>query len=130
DWLVYGNTAEPTTLNCTRATEWFARLICRLTTDTLIDFDQDFHFIPRLAGSFDLSADGRTLVFHLRKGVRWHDGTPFTSKDVLATVDSIRKLDAGGEAYKNIFGPMTEVTAPDDTTIRATYAQPFAGALA
>src|SRR5206468_1998941 len=87
DWLVFGNTAEPSTLNCALATEWSARMVCRLITDTLVDFDQDFHFIPRLASSYEISPDGLTLVFHLRKGVRWHDGTPFTSRDVLDTVE-------------------------------------------
>ena len=103
DWLIYGNTSEPTTLNCVRATEWFARMICRLTCDSLIDFDQSFHFIPRLAESYDYSADGLTLVFHLRKGVRWHDGAALTARDVIDTVERIRQL-------RKAVGPMPDST--------------------
>lgn len=130
DWLVYGNTSEPSTLNCAQAKETIGRLICRLTSDTLIDFDQSFHFIPRLAESYDLSPDGLTLVFHLRKGVRWHDGIAFSARDVLDTVETIRHLDPNGETYRGYFGPMIDVTSPDDLTIKARYSERFSGALA
>src|SRR3972149_3834707 len=38
--------------------------------------------LPDLAGSWDISADGLTFTFHLRNGVKWHDGQPFTARDV------------------------------------------------
>jgi len=105
-------------------------MICRLTTDTLIDFDQEFRFVPRLAKSFELSSDGRKLVFRLRDGVKWHDGHPLTSRDVLETVERIRRLDATGGLYREHFGPMSSVTAADDGTVTALYSEPFSGALA
>ncbi len=40
---------------------------------------------PRLGTRFEESADGRTLTVHLRKDARWHDGHPFTARDVEAT---------------------------------------------
>lgn len=130
DWLVYGDSAEPTTLDCARVTERIGRQICRLVADTLIDFDEQFHFIPRLAESYEVSPDGLTLTFHLRKTARWHDGAPFSARDVLHTVEAIRHLDPNGEAYKTLFGPLREVTAPDELTVRAVYLEPYALALA
>ena len=38
-----------------------------------------------LAESWDVSVDGLTVIFHLRKGVMWHDGVEFTSDDVVFT---------------------------------------------
>ena len=40
---------------------------------------------PRMAESWDISPDATTFTFHLRKDIKWHDGTPFTAKDVVYT---------------------------------------------
>ena len=41
--------------------------------------------VPELAKSWAWSADGKDLTFKLEQGVKWHDGQPFTSKDVVCT---------------------------------------------
>jgi peptide/nickel transport system substrate-binding protein len=41
--------------------------------------------IPELAHTWDVSDGGKTITFHLHKGVKWHDGTPFSSADVKYT---------------------------------------------
>ena len=43
--------------------------------------------VPDLAESWSWSADGKQVTFKLRSGVKWHDGKPFTSKDVGCTFD-------------------------------------------
>src|SRR3989442_6510447 len=43
--------------------------------------------VPDLATSWALNEDGTTLTFKLREGVKWHDGKPFTSRDVKCTWD-------------------------------------------
>src|SRR5215470_10996269 len=43
--------------------------------------------VPDLAKSWSWSADGKALTFKLQEGVKWHDGKPFTSKDVVCTFD-------------------------------------------
>ena len=42
--------------------------------------------IPELADTWDISDGGKTITFHLHKGVKWHDGTPFSSADVQYTL--------------------------------------------
>src|SRR6266705_5807493 len=49
--------------------------------------------IPELAEKWALQDGGKSLVFFLRKDVKWHDGRPFTSKDVKYTFDTIREVE-------------------------------------
>ena len=129
DWIVYGDNVEPSSLNWLRATDRPSRQVCRLIADSLIDFDQSFKFVPRLARSFEVAPDGLTLTFHLRPGVTWHDGKPCTAKDVSWTIETMRRLDPQGDQFRATFGPLKEVTTPDDQTVVARYSEPFAGAL-
>lgn len=58
-----------------------------LVYDPLFNFEPDYETIDyRLATSYDVSADGLTYTFHLREGVKWTDGEPFTADDVAFTL--------------------------------------------
>jgi peptide/nickel transport system substrate-binding protein len=57
--------------------------------DRLIVLDKDSDLKPGLAESWELSDDGMTLTFHLRKNIKWHDGEPFTSADVKWFFESL-----------------------------------------
>ena len=58
--------------------------------------------IPELAEKWSWQDNYRNLVFFLRKGVKWHDGQPFTSKDVKYTFDMVREApDAQGKLRIN-----------------------------
>ena len=67
---------------------------------------------------------GKKWVFHLRKGIRFHDGSPFTSKDVIHSVNRI-KTDKRSLQREN-FRDVTEMEAPDDTTVVFTTEVPNA----
>jgi peptide/nickel transport system substrate-binding protein len=59
------------------------------------NLDDKMRYVPELATAVPsranggVSADGLTLTYHLRKGVRWQDGAPFTARDVVFTTDAI-----------------------------------------
>ncbi len=53
----------------------------------LVQLDTNLQPIPELAESWDISPDGRTYTFHLRQGVTFHDGRPFTAEDVKYSWD-------------------------------------------
>jgi peptide/nickel transport system substrate-binding protein len=82
---------------------------------------------PWLASSYKFSSDNMQLTFNLRQGVKWSDGQPFTSQDVVFTFNLLKQnaaLDINGVApfYKS-------VSAPDDNTVVFTLTQPNTTAL-
>jgi len=106
--------------------------------DGLVRFTPDAQVVPGLARSHDVSADGLTYTFHLRSGVKFHDGRPFTASNV---VNSFRRvLDPaskggrgwplypieGAKAYSEGKGTRLGLAAPNDTTVVIRLAEPLA----
>ncbi len=119
--------ADPLTLSIIGSGDRYAQLVGRMLSDALVLYDADLHLQPRLAESWEISDEGRSVTFRLRRGVRWHDGTPFTARDVLATIDKIRDPRSKARSYAAGFGEETvTVTAPDDYTVVARYREPYA----
>jgi peptide/nickel transport system substrate-binding protein len=82
--------------------------------------------VPDLAESWTTSKDGRTYTFKLRRGVKFHDGSEFTSKDAKATYDKIINPPAGvASDRKGQYVNVEAVEAPDPSTIifRLKYPQ-------
>ena len=95
----------------------------------LVRYDKDLRLEGELAESWEISPDGKKFTFHLRKGVKWHDGAPFTSDDVMFTYRRMidpRTPTAYGEDFKQV----KRAAAPDPHTFVVEYARPFAPALA
>ena len=75
----------------------------------------DDSVIPDLAESYDISPDGTTYTFTLRKNARFHDGTPVTSDDVLFTIQTIQKPEIKSPRRADWEGVI--VSAPDPHTV-------------
>ena len=94
----------------------------------LVKYDKDFNIVPDLAESWEIKNEGKTIIFHLRKDVLWHDGKPFTSKDVMFSYKIIidpKTPTAYAEKYKEVKSARTV----DDYTFEVNYEQPFAPGL-
>ncbi|MEK1889854.1 MAG: ABC transporter substrate-binding protein [Phyllobacterium sp.] len=77
---------------------------------------------PRLATSWEGSADGLTATFKLREGVTWHDGKPFTSADVaFSALEVWKKLQNLGRV---VFKNLERVETPDEQTAILKFSQP------
>jgi peptide/nickel transport system substrate-binding protein len=88
----------------------------------------DYHgqVVPDLARSWEISADGLTYTFHLRPGVRWHDGTPFTAADVAFTVKLLQDPNFPGPQDWAALWRTVTTTEIDPSTVRFELQEPFA----
>ncbi len=73
---------------------------------------------PWLASSYDVSADAKTFTFHLRTDVKWSDGVPFTSDDVVFTLNALKQSPALD--ISSLWSHIDTVTAPDAATVIVT----------
>lgn len=94
----------------------------------LTKYDKNIKIIGDLAESWDISPDGLKITFHLRKGVKWHDGVEFTSDDVIFTYKTVTNPNIP-TPYSSIYGPVEKVEAINRYTVRVTYKEPYAPAL-
>ncbi|MEZ4520164.1 MAG: ABC transporter substrate-binding protein [Thermomicrobiales bacterium] len=96
----------------------------------LADFDNDGNLVPVLATEIPslenglLAEDGTSVTWKLRENVLWHDGTPFTSKDVVFTWEYVTHPDAAAITTKSNFDAVQSVEAVDDYTVTITFDQP------
>jgi peptide/nickel transport system substrate-binding protein len=81
--------SSPANLDPRIGTDGQSEHIDELLFDGLVARDSSFHFTPALAERWE-QPNPLTLVFHLRSGVRFHDGRALTARDVLWTIDSMR----------------------------------------
>ncbi len=87
--------------------DWY---VCELVFDSLFSGDEEGNPTPErgLAESWEVSDDGLLYTFHLRDGIKWHDGEPFTAEDVVFTYHAIAAPGYMGRNYsrgmQNIVG--------------------------
>jgi len=89
---------------------------------TLIQYDADLEPVPYLARSWEVSADGTELTFHLRDDVFWHDGEPTTAYDVAFTFSRILDPETG---YANATFFTNYGQGPDDVEVLDSHAIRF-----
>lgn len=91
--------------------------------ESLLRYDEKLQPMPSLAKSWDISPDGLTYTFKLQDNVKFHDGKPMTSADVLFTVNDF--LMKTQPRHRNTMARVESVSAPDDKTIIFKLKQPF-----
>ncbi|QAY64876.1 ABC transporter substrate-binding protein [Xylanimonas allomyrinae] len=115
--------AEPVNLDFTTTSgAAIPQLLMNNVYETLVKIDQDGSLVPLLATSWDVSDDRTQYTFHLRQGVTFSDGRPFTADDVVASFDRVRT-----DWLNAIKGKMDVVASTekvDDATVRVTLSQP------
>jgi peptide/nickel transport system substrate-binding protein len=107
--------SSPTSLDPRVGTDVQSEHIDELIFDGLVQRDASFHFTPALASTWD-QPDPKTVIFHLRPGVRFHDGRALTSRDVVWTLNSMRNgtvITAKAASYASI----DTMEAPDEHTV-------------
>jgi peptide/nickel transport system substrate-binding protein len=85
--------------------------------------------LPNVADKWEVNADSTEFTFHLRKGMKWSDGRPFTADDIVFSIEDCAK---NTELYKSppspivIGGKPGTATKIDETTVKFSFAGPYA----
>jgi len=110
---------------------WTSQMIFFTVWKGLVNWNADYtNWEPNIAESIDVSKDATTYTFHLRKGLKWSDGEPFTSDDVLFYINDIlgnSELN-GGKFPEGILKPgeaAPEATKVDDNTFTVKFDVPY-----
>jgi len=128
DTIVEASIGEPSILNPVLATDSSSGDINGYLYNGLVKYDKDLHLVGDLAESWEIRKGGKQIVFHLRRGVQWHDGVPFTSRDVGFTYHTLVSS-ATRTPYSTDYLIIENVEAPDDYTFIVNYSTPFSPAL-
>ncbi len=129
DSIVTASIGEPTTLVPILASDSASADICGLVFNGLVKYGPDLQLTGDLAEGWEIREKGLVILFHLRRNVRWHDGRPFTARDVRFTYE--RLVDpAIPTPYGGDFERIAALEVVDDHTVRIRYKEPFAPGLA
>ncbi|HEY0209906.1 ABC transporter substrate-binding protein [Acerihabitans sp.] len=105
---------EPVALNTAFNTNFPNGVVSNNIYEGLVSYDSDMQPQPSLATSWEVAPDGLSITFHLRQGVKWHDGQPFTSADVkYSALELWKKVHPRG---RTTFAALRDVETPDDHT--------------
>lgn len=121
--LVWAEPGEIDTLNPTTSNEATASELRSLVFDSLVGYDNDkWAEGASLAWKWEHSADNLVWTFHLRKGVLWSDGQPFTAEDVAFTYNDVvfnpKIPNSDKDGFKIGDAPLPTVTAVDAHTVQ------------
>ena len=135
--LVVALVAEPVNLDPPQVTDLNSLRVSRRIAETLVTFaEETTQIVPGLAESWTISQDGLWYTFKLRKGVKFHDGTPLNAEAVKFSIE--RQFNPDHPANKLgkypfagfFFGNVKAVEAMDESTVRFVLKEPRASFLA
>ncbi len=129
--IIYGLYQEPQILNVFIATQTAAGEALTPVVEGLLGIDPDGNFYPQLAQELptiangQVSEDGLNVTYHLKEGVLWSDGAPFSCDDVLFTWETVVHPDSGAVSTTG-YDKIESIECPDDTTVEITFSEFFA----
>ncbi|MGE5619622.1 MAG: ABC transporter substrate-binding protein [Sphingomonadaceae bacterium] len=123
--LTRAMTTEPTSIDPHGAANAGLNLTLPYLFDTLITRQRDGKFVGHLAESWEVSPDGRTIDMKLKKGVKFHDGSPMNAAAVVFTFDRFKKVGDKSPIAANV-KEISKVEALDDLTVRFSFEEPTA----
>jgi peptide/nickel transport system substrate-binding protein len=114
--------SSPTNLDPRVGTDAQSERIDELIFDPLVHRDDHFNMVPWVAEKWEIP-DPLTYIFHLRRGIHFHDGRPLTSRDVKWTLDSMRDgslVTLKTTTYKLV----SRIDTPDESTVVIHLSEP------
>lgn len=125
DSYLMGALSDASYLNPVLASDSSSSMVNDMLYNGLLKYDEYLNVACDLAESYEISDDGLVIIFKLRKDVKWHDGKPFTAKDVEYTYKML--IDENTRTpYSSNFTIVKDFKIIDDYTIKVSYETPFA----
>ncbi|WP_156252330.1 ABC transporter substrate-binding protein [Pseudactinotalea terrae] len=115
--------ADPESLNPGQTTSNQTLDVCAKIFEALVWIDPDGQPAPLLATEWTISEDELVYTFTLREGVTWHDGEPFTSADVVWTIEEGMPNNSRAQG---VIAQIASVEAPGDYEVVITLIEPYA----
>jgi len=94
--------------------------------DTLVYQGLDGNFVPGLAEQWDVSQDGKVYTFHLRRDVKFHDGTEFDAEAVRLNLERIADPELRSRKARGMLGPYSHTEVVDQFTVKIHFHEPYA----
>ncbi len=126
DWVIERISGDTDSLNPLIGEDTNGKMISAMITEGMLQMDNfTLRLKPCLAESYEISADQFTYTFHLRKGVKWHDGEPFTAADVKFSYDRLQDPAVDAAPTRSYFTNIKSCEMLDDYTIRFTATERY-----
>ncbi len=123
--LNVGWIAQCKTLDPHKSVQWPERYILYCMYETLVQADPGFNIKPSLAVSWE-NPDDKTYVFHLRQGVKFHDGTDFNAEAVKWNLERVMNPEFASPQRKLLAPYIDSIEIKDDYTIALHLKAPYA----
>jgi peptide/nickel transport system substrate-binding protein len=115
---------DPGSLNPAITTAFFTHFVTDQVFNGLVALDDHLNPVPDLAASWTVSGDGKAYTFHLRSGVQWQDGQPFTSADVKFTFEQ-GLLKYHSRTKAGLTPVLDGIDTPDPLTVIFRFKRPY-----
>ncbi len=125
DGVLVAAISDPGHLNPAITTNGGVHTAASLLYDGLLSLDDAMQPSPALAERWEVEDGGARYRFHLRRGVRWHDGQPFTAADVEFTFNEVL-LEFHARTRASMGPALESVKALDDSTVEFRFRRPYA----
>jgi len=123
--VVYAAGADPDNLDPANAESNPSEAVNRMMYENIARFDEKLKIVPGLATKWEQSKDGMAWTFYLRKGVKFHDGTPFNAEAVKVFFE--RMIGPEKPSRAGLFVPfVSSVDILDEYTAKVNMKTPFA----
>src|SRR5207302_4388771 len=123
--MVVATTSDPGTLNPVITTAFNTHFITDQVFNGLVALDDHLNPVPDLATSWSISGDGKAYTFHLKSGVQWQDGQPFSSADVKFTFEQ-GLLKYHSRTKAGLTPVLAGIDTPDALTVIFRFKRPTA----
>ncbi len=125
--LVYGTWQAPDTMDIQTTILQLVIAISENIYDPLVRLDpkDNVSILPGLAEKWEVSSDYTEYTFHLRKDVKFHDGTPFNAEAVKKTFERITNPETKAFLTLTALGPYKSSEVLDEYTVKVTFSKPY-----